>query len=133
MHLNDALRYGEPKTGAAFLAGDGIAGLLKLLKQPHLVGSGDAGSRVTDRDMECVVVRFCLDGDLTRIRELNGVANEIDQVLCLEPPLMPLTGPVGSASRLSLCGSSPQSCVTKVPKKPATRQKSNKNDKGHKK
>jgi len=81
VHLNDALRYGEPKTGAAFLAGDGIVGLLKLLKQPHLVGSGDAGSRVTDRDMECVVVRFCLDGDLARIRELNGVANEIDQDL----------------------------------------------------
>ena len=31
--------------------------------------------------MECAVVRFCLDGDLARIRELNGVANEIDQDL----------------------------------------------------
>ena len=29
VHLNDALRYGEPQAGAALLAGDGIVGLLK--------------------------------------------------------------------------------------------------------
>jgi len=33
VHLNDALQYGKLKAGAAFLAGDRILGLLKLLKQ----------------------------------------------------------------------------------------------------
>jgi hypothetical protein len=33
VHLDDALRYGEPQAGATFLLGDGIIGLLKLLKQ----------------------------------------------------------------------------------------------------
>src|SRR5215813_10589519 len=30
VHLNDALRYGQPQAGAALLTGDGIVGLLKL-------------------------------------------------------------------------------------------------------
>ena len=48
VHLNDALGYGESQAGAALLAGDRVVGLLKLLKQPGLIGSGDAGSGVTD-------------------------------------------------------------------------------------
>jgi hypothetical protein len=49
MHLDDALRYGEPQAGAALLTGDGIVGLLELLKQLGLIGSGYAGAGVTDR------------------------------------------------------------------------------------
>jgi len=50
VHLNDALRYGQPQPGATFLAGDRIVGLLKLLKQLGLIGSGckiqaETGSR----------------------------------------------------------------------------------------
>ena len=52
VHLNDALRYSQPQAGAALLAGDGIVGLLELLKQLGLIGCGNAGSGVTDRDME---------------------------------------------------------------------------------
>src|SRR5215469_10404741 len=52
VHLNDALRYGEPQAGAALLACDRIVGLLELLKQLGLVNSGDARAGVTDRDME---------------------------------------------------------------------------------
>src|SRR5271166_402736 len=37
MHLDDALRYSEPQASAALLLGDGIVGLLKLLKQLALV------------------------------------------------------------------------------------------------
>ena len=81
VHLNDPLGDGQPQAGATFLLGDGIVGLLELLKQPRLTGSGDAGSRVTDRDMECAIVSFGLDGDFARIRELNGVAHKIDQDL----------------------------------------------------
>ena len=52
VHLNNAFRYGKPQAGAALLSGDGVVGLLKLLKQVGLIGSGDAGSGVADRYME---------------------------------------------------------------------------------
>ena len=52
MHLNNALRYGQSQAGAALLARDGIVGLLKLLKQLGLIGGGNAGTGVTDRQME---------------------------------------------------------------------------------
>src|SRR6516162_4757657 len=52
VHFNDALRYGETQAGAAFLAGDGIVGLLKFLKQLGLIGSADAGAGVADRHMK---------------------------------------------------------------------------------
>ena len=52
VHLNDALRYSEPQAGATLLAGDGVVGLLKLLKQVGLIGSGDARAGVANRYME---------------------------------------------------------------------------------
>src|SRR5262249_2224758 len=52
VHLNDAFRYSEAQASAAFLAGDGIVGLLKLLKQVGLIGSRDAGAGVADRYKE---------------------------------------------------------------------------------
>jgi hypothetical protein len=52
VHLDNALRNGEPQAGAALLAGDGIVGLLELLKQLGLIGSGDTGASVTDRYIE---------------------------------------------------------------------------------
>src|SRR5215471_15489321 len=73
VHLNDTLGYGEPQAGAALLAGDGVVGLLELLKQLDLISGGDAGAGVADRDMECAIVRFRLDGDFAGIGELNGV------------------------------------------------------------
>ena len=81
VHLNDALRYSESQAGAALLAGNRIVGLLKLLKQLGLIGGGNAGSGVTDRYMECAIVRFRLDGDLARIGELDRITDEIDQDL----------------------------------------------------
>ena len=47
VHLNDPLGDGQSQAGAALLAGDRIIGLLKLLKQLGLIGSGDARSGVT--------------------------------------------------------------------------------------
>ena len=81
MHLNDALRYGKSQTSAAFLAGDRIVGLLELLKQLGLIGDGNIRSRVTHRNLERAVVRSCFDHDFTRIGELDGIADEIDQDL----------------------------------------------------
>ena len=70
MHLNDAFGDGEAQSGAALLAGDGIVGLLKLLKQLGLIGSGNAGTGVTDRYVERAVAGFGLDGDFARFGEL---------------------------------------------------------------
>ena len=77
VHLNDALRYSEPQAGAAFLASNGIVGLLELLKQVGLIGGGDAGTGVTDRHMECAFICFGLDGDFAGVGELDGIADEI--------------------------------------------------------
>jgi hypothetical protein len=52
VHLNNALRYGESQAGAALLLGDGIVGLLELLKQLGLIDRRYAGSGVADRYME---------------------------------------------------------------------------------
>jgi hypothetical protein len=52
VHLNDALRYGEPQAGTALLLGNGVVGLLKLLKQLDLIGGGDAWTGVADRYIE---------------------------------------------------------------------------------
>src|SRR6516165_11372664 len=81
MHLNDPFGDGQSQAGSTLLARDRIVGLLKLLKQLGLIGSGDAGSGVTDRDMECAIIRFSLDGDLAGISEFDGVADKIDQDL----------------------------------------------------
>ena len=48
MHLNDPLGDRQSQAGAALLAGDRIVGLLKLLKQLGLIGSGNAWSGATD-------------------------------------------------------------------------------------
>jgi hypothetical protein len=52
VHLDDALRYGEPQAGATFLLGDSIVGLLELLKQLGLIDDGNAGTGVTDRNIK---------------------------------------------------------------------------------
>ena len=52
VHLNDALGNGQSQAGATLLAGDGIIGLLELLKQLDPIGSGDARTRIAHRYME---------------------------------------------------------------------------------
>src|SRR6516164_7086475 len=52
VHFDDPLRYCESQAGAALLAGDGIVGLLELLKQLGLIGGRDARAGVTHRYME---------------------------------------------------------------------------------
>ena len=56
MHLNDPLRDGQSQAGTALLAGDGIIGLLELLKQLGLIGSGDARASIANRYIECAIV-----------------------------------------------------------------------------
>src|SRR5262249_52047843 len=81
VHLNDALRYGEPETGAALLARDGIVGLPKLLKQLGLISIGNTWTCVTYGDVERAIICFSIDGDFSGIGELNRIAHKIDQDL----------------------------------------------------
>jgi hypothetical protein len=81
VHFDDALGYGEAQSSTAFLAGDGIVGLLKLLEQLGLIGCRDTGFSITDRYMKRPVVRFSLDGNFADISELNRIADEIDEDL----------------------------------------------------
>jgi hypothetical protein len=48
MHLDDALGDRQPQTRSALFAGDRIVGLLELLKQFGLIGSGNARAGVAD-------------------------------------------------------------------------------------
>jgi hypothetical protein len=60
VHLDNAFRYGETQAGTAFLAGNGIVGLLELLKKLGLIGSRDARSGVADRYTERAIICFGL-------------------------------------------------------------------------
>jgi hypothetical protein len=90
VHLDNALGYGQPQAGAAFLACDRIVGLLELLKQPGLIGSGDTGSRISYRYLERPVVGSGGDADFASVSKVNGVANEINQDLRRPPTLFDL-------------------------------------------
>src|SRR5262249_49569929 len=92
MHLDDALRYGQPQASAALLLGDGIVGLLEFLKQPRLIVSGDPGSGVADRYIECAIISFRLDRDFARIGELNGITDKVDQDLRQAAAVAPAWG-----------------------------------------
>ena len=71
VHLDDALRYDESQAGAALLLGNRIVGLLELLKQLGLIGSGDPRTGVTDRYIECTIIRPKADiGDFCRMSHL---------------------------------------------------------------
>ena len=76
MHLNDAPGYGKPQAGATLLARNRIVGLLKLLKQLGLIGSGNARPRIPHRNLERAVVRCCFNHDFASIGELDGVADK---------------------------------------------------------
>src|SRR5215831_15329590 len=52
VHLDDALGDRQAETGAALLARDRAVGLLELLEDLGLIGSGDAGAGVADRNRE---------------------------------------------------------------------------------
>ena len=68
MHLDDALGDRESQPGAALLARDRIVGLLELLEQLGLIGGGDAGAGIADRQIERPVARIGLDDHFTARR-----------------------------------------------------------------
>jgi hypothetical protein len=85
MNLDDALGDGEPEARAAFLAGDGVFGLLKFLEELHLIRGGNAGpvSR-TDRSNDPLLAP-ALRTTLPRVGKLDGVAHEVAQNLRQSP------------------------------------------------
>jgi hypothetical protein len=72
VHLNDALGDGESQPGAALLAGDSIIGVLKLLEQLRLIGSGNAWPGVTHRYIECAIVASALMALPTRLMAIGS-------------------------------------------------------------
>src|SRR5262249_57023607 len=77
----------KSQPGAAFLAGDRIVCLLKLLKQFGLVGRGDSRAGIADRNFECAVSNADINADFPRVGEFNRIADEIEQHLG-EPTLV---------------------------------------------
>src|SRR5262245_15995778 len=90
MHRNDTPGDGEPEAGAALLAGAGAVDLLELIEDPFLVGHRNPRPRVGDGDQEGAVLDSDTQGDLAYLRELDGVAEEVEQDL--RQPALVATG-----------------------------------------
>src|SRR5262245_24554157 len=87
VELDDALLDGEPEPRPAFLPRARAVGLLEFLEDSLPVRLGDPRSGVGDRYDEGVAVAIGGDPHRADIRELDGVADEVQQHL-REPPLV---------------------------------------------
>ena len=74
-----AIDKSEP--GSALGLGGRAVGLLEFVEDLGLVGGADSGPGVADRDGERAVGRGRLDGDLAHVRELDRVADQVQQDL----------------------------------------------------
>src|SRR6185295_697082 len=81
VQLHDALGNGEPEAGTAFRLGIRAVNLMKLLKDAFLLLHSDPRSRVGDTDGKAAIASRCADPHFTRVGELDGVADEVEQDL----------------------------------------------------
>src|SRR3954464_4213071 len=81
VQLDDLARDREAKAGAALLARAGVVDLLELVEDPLLVLGRDAEAGVDDRQLVELAVAPALDLDLAVVRELDGVAHQVQQYL----------------------------------------------------
>ena len=81
MHLHDLLCDGEPKTRTTLGLAIRAIDLMKLVKYARLMFHWDAGAGVDYADIEVAVYRFGCHADLTHIRELDSVANQVQEHL----------------------------------------------------
>src|SRR5262245_64483547 len=81
MHLNDLLGNGEAQARAALGLGKRAVDLMELVKDPTLLIERYAGPGVRHRDSELAIARARGDAHLAGVRELDGVANEVEQHL----------------------------------------------------
>ena len=70
-----------------FLACRGIVDLLEGVEDPLVVGSGDPRAGIGDGDLEVRAAGPGADFDRTGIRELDGVADEVEEDLGEAPPV----------------------------------------------
>jgi hypothetical protein len=78
MHLNEAFRDREAKSGSAFAPRGGAVHLLKLVEYPVMVVEGDSRSSVANAELDPLTQDS--EGDLDRalIRELHRIAEKIE-------------------------------------------------------
>src|SRR5499426_1156637 len=81
MHLDDLLGNGEPQAGAALGLGVGAVDLVELLEDARLVLLRNAGSGVGHMDGEVAVASGSGDAYLPGVRELDGIADKVEQDL----------------------------------------------------
>src|SRR5215475_9835844 len=81
VHLHNLLGNGEPQPGAALGLGVGAVDLVKLLEDARLVLLRNAGSGVGHTDGEVAIASGSGDAYLPGVRELDGVAHQVEQDL----------------------------------------------------
>ena len=81
MHLHNLLGDGKPETGAALGLGKGAVDLMELLEDARPLVLGNAGPRIGHADVEVTVDRLGSHAHFAGVRELDGVAYEIEQHL----------------------------------------------------
>jgi hypothetical protein len=81
MHFDDALRDRQAKTCATLLPGAAVVDLLEFFEDESLVLGRDAGTGVSDGDLEVPVDRIGKNVDCTRFGEFDGIACKIEQDL----------------------------------------------------
>src|SRR5262249_15556658 len=81
MHLNDLLGDGEPETSATSGLGERAVDLMELLEDAGLVLFGNTWPRIRHADVEAAIDRLGSHAHLARVRELDGVADEVEKHL----------------------------------------------------
>src|ERR1700730_432799 len=81
LHLDHALRNRKAEASAALIARIGIVDLLKLAKDPFLIGVGNARPRVAHGQHELAFVYNTADLDLTLIGEFDGIPDQVKEHL----------------------------------------------------
>ena len=81
VHLHNLLGNGEPQPGAALGLAVGAVDLVELLEDARLVLLRNAGPGVGHTEGEMAVARGGGDVYLAGIRELNGIADQVEQHL----------------------------------------------------
>ena len=81
VHLDDLLGDGKTKARAALGLSVGAVHLMELLEDACLVFFGNARPRVGDADVEAAIDRLGDHAHLAGVRELDGVADEVEQHL----------------------------------------------------
>ena len=86
MHFDDLFRDGEPETGATFfLRAGGTLSLAELFKDLVLIGLGNARPGIGNGNLERAVCCCHLDPNLAGVRELDRVADKVQQHLRNSP------------------------------------------------